>query len=93
MIAVSGNRCSVSGPMVLGLASALLAEGGSALHEAETVFDLAAVTDIDSASLAVVFGWLRLAQSQGKRLRIEHPPAEMLSLAEVYGVAELLPLA
>ena len=79
--------------MVLNLASALLAEGGQALGAGETVFDLAAVTEVDSASLAVIFGWLRLAQSQGKRLRIEHPPAEMLSLAEVYGVAELLPLA
>ena len=79
--------------MTLAAASELLAEGSSTLAEGETVFDLAAVTEVDSSSLAVVFGWLRAAQRQQRRLRIVNPPKDMLSLAEVYGVKELLPLA
>lgn len=93
MIRTGGNRLEVSGAMTLPGASALLAEGNGALADAETVFDLAAVTDVNSSSLAVIFGWLREAQRLGKAIRIMHPPQEMLSLAEVYGVAELLPLA
>jgi phospholipid transport system transporter-binding protein len=78
--------------MTLPGAAELLAEGSAVLASAETVFDLATVTDVDSSSIAVIFGWLRAAQQQGKSVRIAHPPQELLSLADVYGVTELLPL-
>ena len=78
--------------MTLSVAAELLAAGNAALGDGETIFDLAAVSEVDSASLAVIFGWLRAAQRQGRSLRIAHPPEDMLSLAEVYGVRELLPL-
>lgn len=93
MIRTGGSGLEVSGAMTLPGASALLAEGNAALADSETVFDLTAVTDVDSSCIAVIFGWLREAQRLGKTIRITHPPKEMLSLAEVYGVAELLPLA
>ena len=92
MISVAGERREVTGAMTLALASELLAKGSAALTLDETVFDLAAVTEVDSSSLAVIFGWLRAAQRQNRRLRIVNPPDEMLTLAEVYGVKELLPL-
>jgi phospholipid transport system transporter-binding protein len=57
------------------------------------VFDLAAVTDVDSSGLAVLFGWQRAAQAQGKTLKVTNPPASLVSLAEVYGTTELLPLS
>lgn len=87
-----GDRIEVGGTMTLADASMLLARGGSALTGAETVFDLSAVETIDSSSIAVIFGWLRQAQAQGKTIRIAHPPRDLLSLAALYGVTELLPL-
>ena len=92
MIRAAGNRIEVSGAMVLPGASELLTEGSAALTNAETLFDLSAVTDVDSSSIAVIFGWLRAARRQGKAIRILNPPQELLSLADVYGVTELLPL-
>lgn len=92
MIHAAGNRVEVSGAMTLPGATELLAQGSAALAEAETLFDLAAVTDVDSSSIAVIFGWLRAAREQGKAIRITHAPKELLSLADVYGVTELLPL-
>lgn len=87
------GRLAVSGNMTLETAPALLAEGVTALVEAESVFDLAAVSDVDSSGLAVLFGWQRAARAQGKVLSIANPPASLVSLAEVYGVTELLPLS
>ena len=77
--------------MTLSAATALLAEGEAAIASAATAFDLAAVTDLDSSCLAVVFGWMRAANAAGKSLRLMNPPQNLLSLAAVYDVAELLP--
>ncbi|HUW38347.1 MAG TPA: STAS domain-containing protein [Rhodocyclaceae bacterium] len=92
MIRKAGDRLEVSGAMTLPGATTLLAEGNACLDGVETVFDLAAVTAVDSSGIAVIFGWLREAQRRGKSIHISHPPLDLLSLAEVYGVTELLPL-
>jgi phospholipid transport system transporter-binding protein len=91
MIQVAGDCAEVSGPMTLSGAAALLAEGEAAIASNASAFDLAAVTDMDSSCLAVVFGWMRAAKAGGKSLRLLNPPKNLLSLAAVYGVAELLP--
>lgn len=87
------GRFEVSGGMTLETASELLASGVSALSSGDPIFDLSAVSDIDSSGLAVLFGWQRAAQAQGKTLRIARPPHNLISLAEVYGVTDLLPLS
>jgi phospholipid transport system transporter-binding protein len=43
--------------------------------------------------LSVVLAWLRTAGERGVALRIVNPPASLISLATLYGVSELLPLA
>jgi phospholipid transport system transporter-binding protein len=73
-------------------AKALLAAGKAAVAQSVTSFDLAKVEDVDSSGLATVFGWMREAQAQGKTIRIVNPPKNLVSLADVYGVGDLLPL-
>lgn len=92
MIKDLGDRIEVTGSMTLPVAKSLLAEGSGHLSTADAVFDLAGVTDVDSSGLAVVFGWQRAAKSLGRNVRIVNPPANLRSLADVYGVSELLPL-
>jgi len=91
MIRVAGDCVEVSGPMTMSDAAVLLAEGEAAIASSSASFDLAAVTDLDSSCLAVVFGWMRAAQAGGKSLRLLNPPQNLLSLAAVYDVADLLP--
>lgn len=91
MISVTKDCAAVSGPMTMSAAAELLAEGEAALAADATSFDLAAVTELDSSCLAVVFGWMRKAKAAGKSLRLLNPPQNLLSLAAVYGVADLLP--
>jgi phospholipid transport system transporter-binding protein len=83
----------VRGDMTFENAKAWLAEGARIVKQGTTHFDLAGVQAIDSSGLAVLFGWLRAAQSEGKTLTIANPPPSLRSLAEVYGVVDLLPLA
>ena len=91
MIRVAGDCAEVSGPMILSAAAVLLAEGEAAIAANASAFDLAAVTEMDSSCLAVVFGWTRAANAAGKSLRLLNLPQNLLSLAAVYGVADLLP--
>lgn len=87
-----GDRIEVSGNMTLPAATALLAEGTAHAARTGAVFDLAGVTDVDSSCLAVIFGWQRAAQREGRNIRIANPPQNLRSLADVYGVGDLLPL-
>ena len=93
MIRAAGDRIAVDGAMTLPAATQLLNEGNALIAGGLELVDLTAVTDVDSSGLAVVFGWLRAAKAQGKAIRIANPPEDFVSLAEVYGVADQLPLA
>ncbi|MDO9242912.1 MAG: STAS domain-containing protein [Rhodocyclaceae bacterium] len=93
----AGSHWAVSGNMTLETAAALLAEGVTSIAETpaggESVFDLATVATVDSSGLAVLFGWQRAASAEGKALLVINPPGSLVSLAEVYGATELLPLS
>ena len=93
MIRDAGDRIEVSGPLTLGKAREMLEAGNALISRPEVTFDLAQVQEVDSSGLTIVFGWVRAARSQGKVVRISNPPQTLLSLAELYGVTELLPLA
>lgn len=84
---------AVSGKMTLETAAMLLTAGADALRNGEPACDLADVAHIDSSGLAVLFGWQRAVQTRGQSLRIANPPPGLISLAEVYGVTDLLSLS
>ncbi len=93
MISVAGERLAVSGALTLANARELLETGSAKLTRPENIFDLAAVEEVDSSGLTVVFGWVRAAARLGQRVKIANPPQDLLSLAELYGVSDLIPLA
>ncbi|MBM3391234.1 MAG: STAS domain-containing protein [Betaproteobacteria bacterium] len=94
MIRDAGDRLEVTGPLTLGSAKQMLDAGSRQVESRkDVVFDLAQVQEIDSSGLTVIFGWVRAAQRAGKTVRIAHPPQNLLSLARLYGVTDLLPLA
>ncbi len=83
----------VTAPMLFSDAAALRVAGAAALTPDISEIDLAAITDADSAALAVLFSWLREARKLNANIRIANPPAGLLSLAALYGVDDFLPLA
>jgi phospholipid transport system transporter-binding protein len=87
------QRLVVKVPMVMANACALLAAGRAALQPGEQIFDFAQVTGADSSAIAVMLGWLRVADHSRSTVKFAHIPPGVRSLAELYGVSELLPLA
>jgi phospholipid transport system transporter-binding protein len=55
------------------------------------VIDASALSQFDSAVLAVLLECQRLAQAWGKGFAVRHAPAKLLALARLYGVDALLP--
>jgi len=92
---MSGIPIEIGGALTLDGATAVLQDGRKALAAAtgDTVFDLGRVSAVDSSGLAVVFAWLREAHAAGRKLAFARPPKQLLSLAAVYGVSDMLPLA
>jgi len=52
--------------------------------------DFAGITGVDSAAVALLLDWRRMAAARGKTLAFTNLPANLLALAELYGVAELI---
>ncbi|CAK0768516.1 phospholipid transport system transporter-binding protein [Gammaproteobacteria bacterium] len=58
---------------------------------ASLVLDLAGITRSDSAALILLLGWIRLARRRGKEIGYRNLPAQLLAVAKVSGVENLLP--
>jgi phospholipid transport system transporter-binding protein len=91
VIRVEGARLYVSGPATLASAAQLLEQARAPLAGGVSAVDLSGVTELDSSLLAVLFAWMRAAHERGAALAVAHLPGELKSLAQLYGVAGLLP--
>ncbi|MFH1658061.1 MAG: STAS domain-containing protein [Pseudomonadota bacterium] len=93
MIEREAGRLVIKVPLVMANARGLLEAGRSALQPGEQVFDFSEVTEADSSALAVMLGWLRAAGLARSTVKFANIPNGVVSLAGLYGVTELLPLA
>lgn len=71
-------------------AASSLQPGLDAIRSGSADIDLSCMERFDSAAVAALLVWRRAAQSAGLSLRIASVPAGLQSLADLYGVAELL---
>lgn len=92
MIEREGNLLHVSGALTMETVAALRDLDVSADASSPWVIDLAKVETVDSAAVGLLLAWLRQAQERGVTLSYKNLPANLTSLAQMYGVAELLPV-
>jgi phospholipid transport system transporter-binding protein len=52
--------------------------------------DFSGVTGVDSSAVALLLDWRRQAAQRGKQLAFVNLPANLVALAELYGVADLI---
>jgi phospholipid transport system transporter-binding protein len=57
---------------------------------ARLVIDFGGITGVDSAAVALLLEWRRQAVRRGKQLEFVNLPPNLLALAELYGVADLI---
>ena len=90
MITCEGGRCAVVGPLTIANAAELAEEGRRMFVAERVVVDLEGVTEVDSAAVSLLLEWRRAAASANRQIEFIHLPANLSSLAALYGVAELL---
>jgi phospholipid transport system transporter-binding protein len=92
VITVEAGQLQVSGCLTMDTVAGLFDAALPADNKGMLVIDLARVEAVDSAAVSLLLSWLRRAQSRQVAISFEHVPDNLLSLARLYGVADLLPL-
>lgn len=90
MIACDDGRCTLQGPVTQESVVALLDQGKELFTAPQVTVDLAAVTEVDSSALSLLLEWRREARRGGRGIRYLNLPANLKSLADLYGVTELI---
>jgi phospholipid transport system transporter-binding protein len=83
------NRWNISGDVVIGTVSSLLAASKN-LALKNTVIDFAQVTDIDTSTISLILEWKRRAQKENQTVKLANMSDNLKSLTHLYGVAELI---
>ncbi len=74
--------------------AAQIAELGiEAIRSGDASFDLSAVQTCDSSALAVLLAWQREAHASSRSLHLSGVPEDLLALATVYGVKDVLAIS
>nr|WP_220809935.1 STAS domain-containing protein [Noviherbaspirillum aridicola] len=79
--------------LTVGNARAVLAAGLEAIRGGQTEFDLGGLAAVDSSAVATLIAWQRAAREAGRQLAFIGLPANLRSLVDLYGAAELLHLS
>ena len=87
-----GGRLRVSGRLTMEAIGASFADAMLPLEGKDWTIDLAQVEAADSAAVSLLLSWVRNAQQHEAKLIFVNIPDNLRSLANLYGVADALPL-
>ncbi len=91
MMMLENDRWIMRGALNMQTVPAVFKQGVQQLAQGDLHVDFAAVESVDSAMVSMLLGWLRAAQTHNRQLHLQGFPENTLSLATLYGVADLLP--
>lgn len=91
---VSGEALALTGALSFETVPSVLAESAQYAARADLperlTIDFSGITAVDSSAVALLLEWRRQALARGKRLDFINLPANLLALARLYGVADLI---
>lgn len=88
---IEDGRLVIRGRLTITTVPALFESGLQHLSREDLLVDFSQVEAVDSAAVSMLLGWTRAAQRSQRTLRVTGLPDDLLSLARLYGVDELLP--
>jgi len=91
MIEAEGGVLKLAGPVTIETHTKLRSNAAPHIGQSDWTVDWSKVTEVDSSALSLVFVWQRTSLEKGKSLRNSNFPGNLEALAELYGVAELIP--
>ncbi len=91
MIVRQGNRYRIDGPVTLDNVGTLISED-AAFDGGSVIVDLARVTSADSSALSLLLEWTRRFSASGRQIAFANVSHNLQSLAELYGVVDLIPV-
>lgn len=77
--------------MTVAKMNSLLAESAALAGTAHVEVDLKEVLDVDTSAISLLFEWMRQAQARKSKVVFSNLPENLVSLAMLYGVLELIP--
>ena len=86
-----GSTVMLQGHLNMETVPAWFAAGLKCLASEDLRVDFSRVESVDSAAVGMLLGWVRAAKRGKRVLRVAGLPGDLLSLARLYGVEELLP--
>jgi phospholipid transport system transporter-binding protein len=89
-ITQAGNGWSLTGEVVIDTVSALLETSKALPITANTKIDFSGVTNIDTSTISLILEWKRRAQKENQSIQFVSLPANLNSLTQLYGVAEII---
>jgi phospholipid transport system transporter-binding protein len=84
------RRWVIAGALTVDSAADVLAASEEAALPETGVVSLSGLRAVDSAAVAVMLSWRRRAAAEGKKLAFVDVPPNLVALAELYGVEDLL---
>jgi phospholipid transport system transporter-binding protein len=91
MMTQEGDRFVIRGSLNMQTVPSLFNQGLQQLAKGDLRVDFSQVEVVDSATVSMLLGWLRAAQAKQHALIVQSLPQNLLSLATLYGVVDLLP--
>jgi phospholipid transport system transporter-binding protein len=90
-----GEVLRISGELTFSTVTGLLGQSRPLFEQSgeRVVVDLGGVERADSAGLAMLIEWMRLASARGCAIEFSHLPAQMLDIAVASDLDDILPLS
>jgi phospholipid transport system transporter-binding protein len=88
-----GGDLSVAGAVTIDNVVATVARGAALFSQENQVVDLGGVTEVDSSAVSMLLEWQRGTGRRRRQIYFANIPPKLQNLVQLYGVAELVPLA
>jgi phospholipid transport system transporter-binding protein len=87
------NKWHVSGDVLMDNANLILSQSDGFKIDGEIEVDFTDVSNVDTAALSLMLEWQRRAIAGNCKMKFANLPANLSSLADLYGVKDFIPLS